>query len=69
MIGRILEAITLSQRVKGPVLELQLWYKEAIEAVMLNSEFKDGKFIGIPVKIIGENDQVPEDDFILITRS
>lgn len=69
MIGRILEAITLSQRGKGPVLELQLWSKEAIEAVMLNSEFKDGKFIGIPVKIIGENDQVPEDDFILITRS
>ncbi|KPB94806.1 Unknown protein sequence [Pseudomonas syringae pv. maculicola] len=46
-----------------------MWSKEAIEAVMLNSEFKDGKFIGIPVKIIGENDQVPEDDFILITRS
>ncbi|RMM83733.1 hypothetical protein ALQ72_01103 [Pseudomonas syringae pv. maculicola] len=69
MIGRILEAITLSQRGKGPVLEIQLWSKEAIEAVMLNPEFKDGKFIGIPVKVIGENNQYPEDDFILVTRS
>lgn len=68
MIGRILEAITLSQRGKGPVLELQLWSKEAIDAVVRNPEFKDGKFIGIPVKIIEENVQYSEDDFVLITR-
>ncbi|MGQ3824218.1 hypothetical protein [Pseudomonas alliivorans] len=69
MIGRILEAIALSQMGAGPVLELQLWSKEAIDAVTQNPEFKDGKFIGIPVKVVGENHLDPEDDFILITRS
>ncbi|MEE4178927.1 hypothetical protein [Pseudomonas viridiflava] len=68
MIGRILEAITLSQG-NGPILELQLWSKEAVNAVVSSPEFKDGKFIGIPVNIMWENDEAPEDDFIMITAS
>ncbi|MGN2436467.1 hypothetical protein [Pseudomonas syringae] len=68
MIGRILEAIARSQAEKGPVLELQLWSKEAFEALTHNPEFKGGKFIGISVSYPGRDLAVSPDDFILVTK-
>jgi hypothetical protein len=65
---RILDAIAKSQQDGKPVTEIHLWSKEAVEAIHKSPEFSAGAFMGIPVKYLGRDNQIPPQDFLLITK-
>lgn len=65
---RILDAIAKSQQDGKPVAEIHLWSREAVGVIHGSPEFNAGRFMGIPVKYIGRDNQIPPQDFLLITK-
>lgn len=65
---RILCALSQSVLEGKTVTQLQIWSRQATDAMTTSADFFRGNFQGVPVVFLGRGESVSAEDFVLIFK-